>query len=276
MNRTRQIIAAVRSVLADVNKTRWSDDILLQFLSEAQIHLAGYARLLKRTVSIPVFAEQDTYDLPDDLIVIERAYYDGNYLELVDYRVLESEGVINTKGKPKYIVFNKHPRLQIKLFPCPDKSSIEQYLSLDSDILGIPTDLTTENIKVYEKYGLITDIISKELELETNSKYGVITDIKEVINILQVYYHSIPKVLTSLDDELEIAPVCDKALRYHVIMTALLADMDTQNRQSAALYAQLYSEAEKAILQDASKDYMSTAEQIETNYFNGVFEWPIR
>ena len=274
MSRVETILSSVRTTLADPNKTRWTDDALLQFLTDAQSELAEKCRLIKRTIEIPVFANQDTYSLPNDVIAVERVYYDGKPLRLIDYKVIDSLTIRKSSNSPLYVVFNKHPRLQIQVFPAPTQDSQEQYLSLDSDLIGIASEV--ENMQIPESYGIITDIIGKNIEVESDSNYGIITDIKQVVNILEVYYHALPAAVTSLDSELEVAPACDKALKYHIIMNAYLADSDAQNRSSAAVYANIYDTAAKAILQDASQDYMSEITQVETNYMNGVFEWPLR
>ena len=80
----------------------------------------------------------------------------------------------------------------------------------------------------------------------------------------------------SLDEDPEIGPTCDKALKLYIVSAALLDDMDTQNRQNAAVYAQYYNDALNDIKKHAARDHINQISQIETNPYNGVFEWPLR
>lgn len=274
MSRAQSIIDDARLTLADPDKTRWSDLRLLSLLNVAQIEVATKASLVKRTVVLPVFKGQAEYVLPDDIIWLERAYYDGKPLRMLDYRSIDTMNR-DKEGQPSAMIFNKHPRNHIVLYPKPTISS-ESPIKLPNDILGVATDIEELGVQIRDKYGIITDIVAENLEVEVDSIYGGISGVKQILYPLEVYYIAEPRKIRTLDEDPEISPVCDKALKLYIIAAALLDDMDTQNKQSAAVFTQYYNDALNDIKKHASRDYVSSITQVETNSYNGVFEWPIR
>lgn len=274
MTRTQSIIEDARLTLADPDKTRWSDERLLALLNVAQNEIATKAQLIKRTVLLPVFKGQANYVLPDDVIWIERAYYDGKPLRLLDYKVVDNLSR-DRVGVPTSIVFNKHPYNEVVLYPKPSNNS-EAYVKLSDEIVGVATDIEELGVKIFDANGIITDLEAENLEVEVDSPYGGISDVYQILYPLEIYYIAEPKKITSLDEDPEIGPTCDKALKLYIIFSALFDDMDTQNRQSASVYAQYYNDALNDIKKFASRDHVSTITQLETNPYNGVFEWPHR
>lgn len=274
MSRAQQIIDEARLTLADPDKSRWSDQRLLMLLNVAQVEIASKAFLVKRTVTLPVFKGQASYVLPDDIIWLERAYYNSAPLRMLDYRQVD---VLNKKreGVPTAMLFNKHPRNHIVLYPTPSVT-VTSPVTIPNNILGVATDLTDIDIKIYDQYGIITDIVAENLEVTADSPFGGISEIKQVMKPLEVYYVAEPKKIESLDEDPEISPVCDKALKLYVISAALLDDMDTQNKNNAAVFMQYYTDALNDIIKHSSRDYVSSINQVETNPYNGVFEWPPR
>lgn len=274
MSRSQNIIDEARLTLADPDKTRWSDQRLLALLNTAQNEIATKCSLIKRTVILSVFKGQATYVLPDDIIWLERAYYDGKPLRMLDYKSVDNCNR-DREGVPSAIIFNKHPQNQIVLYPKPTTTA-EAQIKLPDEILGVATDLAELNTKIYDKYGIITDIEAPNLEIEVDSQFGGINEIHQVLYPLEVYYVAEPKKVMSLDEDPEIGPTCDKALKLYIVSAALLDDMDTQNRQNAAVYAQYYNDALNDIKKHAARDHINQISQIETNPYNGVFEWPLR
>lgn len=275
MSRTLDIINDARLVLADPNKTRWSDERLLALLNTAQIEIATKANLIKRTVTLSVLKNKNTYDLPDDIIFLERAYYDGKPLRMVDYKQVDNLGRDRVAARPTHIVFNKHPRNQIVLYPTPADSSTEP-LDLPKEIVGVATDLSEIDVKIYDKIGIITDIKAENLEVHVESPFGGISDVLVVMYPLEIYYVAEPAKILDFEQEPEISPVCDKAMKMYIIAAALLDDMDTQSRTNAQVYMTLYNDALADIRKQSALDYVNTLPQVETNSYNGVFEWPAR
>ena len=274
MSRSQNIIDEARLTLADTDKTRWSDQRLLALLNTAQNEIATKCQLIKRTVILPVFKGQATYVLPDDIIWLERAYYNGQPLRMLDYKSVDNFNR-DREGVPSAIIFNKHPQNQVVLYPKPMTTS-ESQIDLPDDILGVATDIEELGVKIYDNYGIITDLQADNLEVEVDTPYGGISEIFQILYPLEIYYVAEPKKIETIDEDPEIGPTCDKALKLYVVFGALMDDMDTQNRQSAAVYAQYYNDALNDIKKHASRDHVNTITQIETNPYNGVFEWPMR
>lgn len=274
MSRSQNIIDEARLTLADPDKTRWSDQRLLALLNTAQNEIATKCQLIKRTVILPVFKGQAIYVLPDDIIWLERAYYDGKPLKMLDYKSVDNFNR-DREGVPSAIIFNKHPQNQVVLYPKPNTTS-ESPVKLPDEILGVATDLEELGVRIYDKYGIITDLQADNLEVEVDSPFGGISEIYQILYPLEVYYVAEPKKIETLDEDPEIGPTCDKALKLYIVSAALFDDMDTQNRQSAAIYVQYYNDALADIKKHASRDHINQITQIETNPYNGVFEWPIR
>lgn len=274
MSRSQNIIDEARLTLADPDKTRWSDQRLLALLNTAQNEIATKCQLIKRTVILPVFKGQATYVLPDDIIWLERAYYDGKPLRMLDYKSVDNFNR-DREGVPSAIIFNKHPQNQVVLYPKPNTTS-ESLVKLPDEILGVATDLEELGVRIYDKYGIITDLQADNLEVEVDSLYGGISEIYQILYPLEVYYVAEPKKIETLDEDPEIGPTCDKALKLYIVSAALFDDMDTQNRQSAAIYVQYYNDALADIKKHSSRDHINQITQIETSPYNGVWEWPIR
>lgn len=275
MSRTLDILNDARLVLADPNKTRWSDERLLALLNTAQIELATKANLIKRTITLSVLKGQNTYDLPDDIIFLERAYYNGVPLRMADYKQVDNLNRDRVSAVPTHIIFNKHPRNQVVIWPTPSETSTEP-LQLPKEILGVATDLQDINVKIYDKIGIITDILADNLKVEVDSPFGGVSDVEVVMYPLEVYYVAEPAKILDFQQDPEISPVCDKALKLYIVAAALLDDMDTQSRTNAQAYMTLYNDALADIRKQSSLDYVNTLPQVETNSYNGVFEWPSR
>lgn len=256
MSRVKSILDKARYQLADPNKTRWSDELLLSFLSEAQQDASNQALLLKKFFEMPLYEGVAEYDLPEDFLRLESAWLlDDNKtpIKFKSYQELNSTTKEwETKvGIPSHIVYDlAKSQTRMRIYPIPETTDRE--LLLTGEPYGVISG--GDDIFIDTPYGTVSNINSDSVKQV--SKFGIITDIYKVFNMLRINYHYKPKELTSVDDELEVAPAIDKALKHYVVFIALRNDMDSFNRAVANEEANLYQREMQSIISDSAKDYL--------------------
>lgn len=274
MNRVESILLKARNHLADPHKSRWTDDNLLAILSEGQQDLASQALLLKKWVDLPVFYNESTYKLPEDFIKLETAYIldeKKTPLKYISYQDLDKrkkQAWEDQIGKPEFIVYDlARNSSEFMIYPKPDKETEAATWLFDGDPYGVIT--SADGIIIKSQFGTITS--SNIEDFEFASSFGIVTNILEVANYLRLCYHYKPKDITSLDQELEIMPAMDKALKHYVVSQALRNDMDSMNVRIANEEFQFYNRELLGIISDSSHDYIHTKEELLQTRYDGGF-----
>lgn len=272
MTRVETILSKARAQLADPAKTRWPDEVLLAFLSEAQQELSNECLLLKKFYEFPIYDKQNTYQLPDDFIRLEAAWILNEKKTPLKFKSYEDLNKIpdwqSKEGDPEYFIYDIiRKSRECILYPTPSKEVVDAKVQIEGDILGVITDI--EGAVIKPTTGTLSDINSNLVQQE--SPYGIVTALWEVKNFIRVCYHYKPKDLTSLEDELEIAPAMDKALKHYLVFIALRNDMDSFNRQVANEEYMFYANEVKGIKSDSSRDYLYTQQDLLETPYNGGF-----
>ena len=194
MSRIDDILLRVRDTLADPLGDRWSTDRLLRLVDEAQKDICRQAKLLRTKVEIVVYEGQNTYKLPDNLLLLDRVLFNNKALPLIDHVKLDetNPGWETEKGLVKAVVFDKQNRANIKLYPNPIVDTTA------GDYEFVPSVWLEDLTYNLDNYGIITqgetgDVITGD--------YGITSDIDSL------YYVYVPPNcscdnLMLLDDEI--------------------------------------------------------------------------
>jgi len=150
------IIDRARLTLADPNKERWPDSLLIQLTSEAYKTIAKHSTLVRKSVDIPVISDSGYFEVPKDFHTALRVVYKDKSLTITTFNNIENLPLLPVE--PEYVVFNSLSYTQFKVIPEP-KSVVEGYFNYDnSEYIGlyysaIPETLTNITDKI-----LINDI----------------------------------------------------------------------------------------------------------------------
>ena len=74
-----------------VSADRWSDQILIDLISDAHKDLCEHAKILKGTYILPLAANQAIYTLPDEIWMITRASYLNAPISLISHSWLDEQ-----------------------------------------------------------------------------------------------------------------------------------------------------------------------------------------
>jgi len=211
MSRISDIILRVRDTLADPTGDRWSDERLIRLVDEAQKDICRKAKLLRAKTEISIFNNKVEYNLPDDLLLLDRVLYDGRVIPFVSH--LELDRRLNDwesdTGTPQSVVYDKQNRRKFKLYPIPDlEGSIYKFIH--------PGYWETREF-IEEDFGIITNAIATDCEcVAFDSDYGIAsscianelivtpfdsTDYGIVVSIDGVYQNSDYGILVSLSED---------------------------------------------------------------------------
>lgn len=237
MSRISEIILRARDTLADPDGARWSEARLLRLIDECQKDICLRAKVLRDKADVNVFAQTGEYTLPDEVMLLDRVLYGGVNLPYISHseldRTLIGEGRYDwekTTGIPKYLVFDKMNRRQVKLYPIPS----DYILTSDqpSEFILEPYGITTgtDDVTPLNTYGVVSQVLDDENDVSFLSPYGMYFGQQESSVQMTVYYVKKPDDITSVDDELVVDSMFDKCIKFYVVGMALIDDMDTQNR----------------------------------------------
>lgn len=269
MTRVENIISRARVTLSDPHKSRWSDTMLLALLNEAQVDMATKARLLTKVVEVPVFSGVSSYGLPDNFISMETAFYchENSQTNLKLTSLLDIQKQPNWQslsGNPSSIIFNIDNRLEFRLFPTP--SGVDDVIDTKEVVGGI---VSGEGLNIDNPYGVVTNIDIDDIV--QSQQYGIVTNVKVSNSSVKLFYKSMPKKVTALEDDLEIAPTCDQGLKYYIVAMALRDDMDSMNRAVAREELALYAAEVHRVSWDSATDYVTNdMKHVETRYNGGL------
>ena len=157
MSRISKILDSVRYTLGDRDGSRWPDTRLLQLLDEGQKDLVRQTKLLRKTSFITPqdYNEPTIYQLPEDFMVLTKATYEDEKLNIVSHENLDE---INSKWEqdttnstPEALVYDRLNQGLVRIYPKPVTGQVDNY--------------------VFENAGYLEDI-----SYELSSDFGVIID----------------------------------------------------------------------------------------------------
>jgi len=169
-DRVQNLIVRIRDILADPSGDRWSDDLLLRLIEEAQNDIVFKTRLLRTKQRI--FLEENlTYvKLPDDLLLLDKVLYNDKVLPLIPHYQMDErdpEWEVD-KGTISAVIYDKMNRGTIRLYPIPD------YIEKEAEIVfKEPITLTKEEYEFNSVTGELVDMDNSDI----SSVYGFVTDI---------------------------------------------------------------------------------------------------
>lgn len=202
-NRVEKILKDARITLADPQKQRWSDEVLLTFLNEAQQDFCQQTKILHNRRKVPITLGNPYFTLPKDCWQLTRVLYNDIALPLVTHQELDSPHNMKlpsagsrwekTSAAPEAIIYDRRNATEGKIYPLP-KIQVETYTFTE-----IPTDLPDE--VVYAKPGITVGVTSYDL----STAYGVVSGTSEEIDEEKEYEDL--GVLTKLVKESTATPV---------------------------------------------------------------------
>lgn len=132
MPTVNQLLTEIRDSLAEPIAAQWQDPMLVRWINEAGRDLARATRHLKDTATITTTANVSEYDVPDNVIAIEHAYYspDGARQRPLTARHYEGMDAVwgewqnQARSEPEFFTtMGYSPNLKIKLYPAPASGS---------------------------------------------------------------------------------------------------------------------------------------------------------
>lgn len=302
--RIEDILTKARYPLADANKERWTDERLLMLVDEAQKDIAHHTKLLKSTYEFAPIAGQKTYTLPDDVWLITRVTFDNEKLDLVSHDTLDRyiETIVLSRNRDVHdertsvnsdfdsiwakweveegsdieaIIYDRRNQNEISVYPIPNTEIYDvsaTFTNPDSQFAngGNAGSITeVDDYTLSSVYGVTTDIYDPIINQENiNSQWGLVTSWYEISKYLKVYYIKSPATLTSVNDDLVVPPMYDKALEYYVIATAFSDDINTGSEAKADKFMAKY--AREITVADETKrtNATNTSQQYRTIHRN--------
>lgn len=232
MSRIQDILINVRDILADTEKTRWSDDALIRLLNIGVKDFVLATECIKEKLYIELEPGVHTYDISQYVLKFIRVQYMDKDISVKTHMELDkinSEWQLTTDTTIQYCVFDHLKSGSIRVYPTPSGTSIITQNSL---------------------YGGLIDIIVQDNELLTSlSNVG-----ENMHDYLICYIVKKPSILTinTLDADFELDSIYDRALEYFISGNAFRMDADTINRQFGAEQIQLYSQYVNACIASVS------------------------
>lgn len=222
MSRITNIISNVRIDLGDTSAQRYTNDILIRHLNNALSDFVLATKCLKERIYLGLSVSAAIYDLRPYVLEFLRTEYLGRNIEAKSYVELDKidkdwQSAIDTEVK--YVTFDHLSKGFIRVYPRVEGA----------------IDIVTQN----SLYGGLIDITIGDDDYQIPS----IEDIESnLAQYLVLYVVKKPKVLTidSIDTDLEIHSMYDKALELYITAMCLRSDTDSNNRQYGNEQLQLY------------------------------------
>lgn len=125
-----------------------------------------------------------------------------------------------------------------------------------------------EGYKSRGSKGIVTQVIDGDKTIKSSSPYGMVTGIARSNAKLEINYLRRPAPIISINSELNIDDIFDKALKFYVTSAALKDDMDTQNLQVANTEFSYYERELNIAIGDDMKDFTrNNSKQFNTPYY---------
>lgn len=222
MSRITNILSNVRIDLGDTKAERYTDDILIRHLNSAINDFVLATKCLRERIYVGLSVSAAIYDLRPYILEFLRTEYLGrniiakSYVELDN---IEIDWQSATGTEVKYVTFDHLNKGMIRVYP-----RVEGALNI---------------IQQNSLYGGLIDITIGDDDYQ-------IPSIEDVESNLEKYLvcHVVkkPKIVTisTLDTELELHSMYDRALEYYMMSLCLRSDTDAINRQYGNEQLQLY------------------------------------
>lgn len=222
MSRITNIISNVRIDLGDTNTQRYTDDILIRHLNSAISDFVLATKCLRERIYVGLSVSTAIYDLRPYVLEFIRTEYLGRNIEAKSYVELDKIDVdwqSATGTKVKYVTFDHLNKGMIRVYP--------------------RVEGTIDIVKQNSLYGGLIDINIWDDDYQIPSIEDVESNLDQY---LIVYVIKKPKVVTinTIDTDLELHSMYDKALELYVTAMCLRSDTDAVNRQYGNEQLQLY------------------------------------
>ncbi len=222
MSRITNIISNVRIDLGDTNTQRYTDDILIRHLNSAISDFVLATKCLRERIYVGLSVSVAIYDLRPYVLEFIRTEYLGRNIEAKSYVELDKIDVdwqSATGTEVKYVTFDHLNKGMIRVYPRVEGA----------------IDIVTQN----SLYGGLIDITIGDDDYQIPSIKDVESNLDQY---LIVYVIKKPKVVTinTIDTDLELHSMYDKALELYVTAMCLRSDTDAVNRQYGNEQLQLY------------------------------------
>lgn len=254
--RIPELLLNIRDVLADPKEERWTNDRLIRLINEAQKALARRFDLLRGEISIQMDINQVIYKLPEDCWAITRCDFDRRRLDLKTYYEMDAQDPdwqLVTGSRLEAIVYDQRNVQEIRVYPTPNDSFAIDYYSITPE-QGVTTEF--EGVPAAPEYGILADVGLMPGQLaHFPSEFGVVGDVYTT-GLFSIKYIRDPKRVLTINDELEIPPMFDTAIKQYVIGNAFMDDIDTRYQEKGLLALRLY-EAEAELIGSRAKQHDS-------------------
>lgn len=172
MTRIERILQQSRITLADKQKERWSDEDLISILSDGHQDLCRHSQILHGRVDLFLSVGEQYYTLPDDVWMLTRVTYDDRVLPLISHPDLDDRTLARFNidyglditasdwetitGEPLAILYDRRNVNEIKVFPIPDESILEEGYAFKRPLQN--------EYELSSVYGIVGDIVGTIFE----------------------------------------------------------------------------------------------------------------
>lgn len=212
MGRVSTVIDNARAILADPNKTRWSDTRLLSLYNQCLIDIVIQTNLLNGKAFVEIESNINTYRLPDEVLQINRVQYLDKKISIISHDQMDQKDALwetRVGTELEYAVTNLLNAGTFKIYPRI-------------------TDTTMDYIDSNSPYGIIIDVTTFD------DIYNIpgIENLNDIPKYMIIYYSKIPNIvaLDTIDTDLQFSKAWDNALIHYIVGMSLRDDGDAQNR----------------------------------------------
>lgn len=252
--RVPELIAKCREVLKDPKKTRYTDDLLIDYLNMGVQDFIQSTKSYKKNLYMALNDEVATYDFRPFSYEILRVEYNNAKVNSVTMDKLD---YMNHNWREEVgeevdaVIFDKLPRGVLTIYPrVRNKSSIVTY----SGDFGIVTDININDIELAD----IPSIETVESSLDKYIKVIAVCKPEKVdLNTTDLVFNDI------LDS------AHDTAMIFYVTSWCLRTDSDAGNRAYGAEQIKLYSEY--VIKNTIEESYANNSAVVRTIPYNDGF-----
>lgn len=251
MSRVTQVIDDARRILADISADRYTDADLISLYNQGVLDIVIKSKLLKGKAFVEIESNINTYNMPDEVLKINRVQYLDTNIDVVSHDQMDDIDALwetRTGSKLTHAITNLTDAGTFKIYPRI-------------------TDTTMDYVTANSPYGIIID-------LETfDDIYNLpgIEDLSTIPKYMVVYYTKLPDTVAidTLDTALQLSKAWDNALIHFIAGSSLRNDGDAQNRQFGAEELQIYSSNLDIIVNEETINHTGNA-SITTQYVAGV------
>lgn len=251
MSRITSILDNVRIDLGDTSAQRYTNDILIRHLNSAISDFVLATKCLRERIYVGLSVSAAIYDLRPYVLEFLRTEYLGRNIEAKSYVELDKidvdwQSAIGTEVK--YVTFDHLSKGYIRVYPRVEGA----------------INIVTQN----SLYGGLIDITIGDDDYQIPSIEDVESNLDQY---LVLYVVKKPKVVTinTIDTELELYSMYDKALEMYITAMCLRSDTDALNRQYGNEQLQLYVNYVESCKVSESLDSNTVQDRVVT--YRGAF-----